>query len=73
MKILLILALILYLPSCISSGDAAKALIDQLEFGEGEHGCVRLHASIDLNPLPLIVSNATLDYRKSTGPDAPEC
>jgi len=73
MKLFILLPISILLASCVNSGEAAKNLIDQLQFYEGDEGCIRLHATLDLNPLPLITSTATLDYRKSTGEGAPEC
>ncbi len=47
--------------------------MDRLEFGEGEEGCFRLAGQLDLNPIPFMTSNVTLDLRKTKGENAPDC
>lgn len=62
-----------FLVGCNSSGDAVKAIIEQLEFYEGDEGCVEMETTLDLNPVPLVNSNTRLGYKKNTGPNAPDC
>jgi len=61
------------LTACSSTAETAKLIIEQLEFDEGEEGCITLNAQIDLNPVPLLSSNAMLIYKKRTSEDAPDC
>jgi hypothetical protein len=61
---------------CASTQDNAKSLVDRLEFGENEAGCVEIRATVDLNPVPMITSNASVIYKKSKPlpqQPAPEC
>lgn len=67
------LALLALLTGCTSSGEGVKMLIDQLEFYEGDRGCVEIRANIDLNPIPLVSTNASVIYKKDTGDGAPTC
>jgi len=73
MKPLALLPILLSIASCSSTGETAKTLIEQLQFEEGEEGCIRLQAEIDLNPVPFITTNAQLIYKKSTGEGSPDC
>ena len=75
MKIAILIAFAGALCSCASvSPDAqAKSLLDRLEFAEDEVGCFRLSGQIDLNPIPFMTSNVTMDLRKSKGDNAPVC
>ena len=67
------IGLLMVLGGCQSTGESAQALIEQLQFYEGDQGCVRLQAEIDLNPLPLVTTNAQMVYKKNTGEGAPDC
>ncbi len=75
MKTALLIVLAAVLCSCASvSPDAqAKSLLDRLEFEDDEIGCFRLSGQIDLNPIPFMTSNVTMDLRKSKGDNAPDC
>jgi len=75
MKTTMMFVLVAMLCSCASvSPDAqAKSLLDRLEFAEDEVGCFRLSGQIDLNPIPFMTSNVTMDLRKSKGDNAPDC
>ena len=73
MKRLILLTLSILLVSCTSTQENAQTLLDRLEFGEDEQGCVTLEAQIDLNPLPLITSNARMVYKKVKGDSALTC
>lgn len=78
LKAIAVLALGLLLTSCLSnSPERMKALLEQLEFGEGETGCVTLAGSIDLNPIPMFTTAANLVYKKEKrGPEddsGPDC
>jgi len=73
MKTVALLSLLVLTASCSSTSDTAKTLIEQLQFYEGDEGCIRLQAEIDLNPVPFITTNAQLIYKKSTGEGAPDC
>ena len=75
MKTTMLFVLVAMLCSCASvSPDAqAKSLLDRLEFAEDEVGCFRLSGQIDLNPIPFMTSNVTMDLRKSKGDNAPDC
>jgi len=72
MKTLALISLLL-LTSCASTQDNAQSLLDRLEFGDDEFGCLTLDATIDLNPLPLITSNARMVYKKVKGDSALTC
>lgn len=61
------LVLLVFLASCSGTDQSVKNLLDRLEFDEDESGCLRLTANVDLNPIPLITSNATLVYKKQKG------
>lgn len=68
-----ILISVLLLSGCATPDQNARSILDRLEFDEDEIGCVDLRATIDLNPIPLITTNASLILKKSKGEDAPEC
>lgn len=72
MKALTLLCLVL-LTGCQSTDQNARTLLDRIEFGEDEIGCVDLRATIDLNPLPMFTSNASLILKKTKGDNPPEC
>lgn len=73
MRKLILMALLAFLAACSSTGENAQGLVQQLEFEEGEEGCVRIQAQVDLNPVPLVSSNAQLTYVKRTSEAAPDC
>ncbi len=79
---LLILISVLLLTSCASKGPTilpngelyeARTLLDRVEFGEDETGCIDIRGEVDLNPAPFFSSNAQIILKKSKGEDAPEC
>jgi len=70
---LCILGIILMLNGCSTPVEETRTVLDRLEFEEGEEGCVRIDGQIDLNPLPLFKTNASLTLKKNTGEGAPEC
>lgn len=72
MKIVIILTAFI-LTGCATPEQNARTMLDRLEFDEGEVGCVELRATVDLNPIPMITSNASLILKKSKGANAPEC
>ena len=76
MRTLSLLILLLSTGCAQTTSENAQSLFDRLAFGEGESGCVRLDATIDLNPAVIVTSNASIIYKKSK-PDAngvaPEC
>lgn len=65
--------LVSLLTSCATPDQNARTLLDRLEFEGDEIGCVDLRATIDLNPIPMITSNASLILKKSKGTNPPEC
>lgn len=69
MKLISILILGLVLSSC------SNTLLEQLELEEGENGSVCVRGTVDLNPVPLITSNATFVYKEHSDPDGipPDC
>ena len=73
MKLLSLIIILLSFSGCSSTEANAKALLDRLEFGEDEEGCIRLEAQIDLNPFPLVTSNASLTYKKQKGTSNLSC
>lgn len=73
-RLFIVMALLLLTNCAAISPDAqARSLLDRLEFEEDETGCFRLTGQIDLNPIPFMTSNVTMDLRKSKGEDAPDC
>jgi len=64
---------LLALTGCATPDQNARSLLDRLEFEEGERGCAELRASIDLNPLPLVTTAASLILKKDTCEGAPSC
>jgi hypothetical protein len=75
MKTLLMAVAALLLTNCatVTPEAQARSLLDRLEFAEDETGCFRLSGQIDLNPIPFMTSNVTMDLRKSKGENAPDC
>lgn len=73
MKLIILAVLSILLVSCASTQENAQTLLDRLEFGEDEVGCLTIDAMIDLNPLPLLTSNARLVYKKVKGDSALTC
>jgi len=72
MKIISLLTLLI-LTSCASTQDNAQSLLDRLEFGDDEQGCVTLEGNFDINPIPLITTNVRLVYKKVKGDSALTC
>lgn len=70
--VVILAAVICMLTGCANT-ESLSALLDRLEFEDGDKGCVDLRTSVDLNPLPVFTSNATLIYKKNTGEDSPQC
>jgi len=66
MKLIALLTLLLF-TSCASTQDNAQSLLDRLEFGDDEQGCVTLEGNFDINPIPLITTNVRLVYKKVKG------
>lgn len=67
------LPILLFLTSCGASSVASmEKLLDRLEFEDDEQGCVRLEATLDLNPIPLVNSTAKVMYKKQKG-DSLDC
>jgi hypothetical protein len=66
MKILFLAALLL--SGCSStSQENLDRLFDRLEFDEGEEGCVSIRGEFDINPIPMITTNVSINYRKKVG------
>ena len=61
-----ILLFALTLTGCRSSDPTsqAKSLLETLEFGPDEYGEFQLTGQVDLNPLPLISTNVSINLRK---------
>ena len=56
------------------TGCSSSTLLDQLKLEDGETGSVCVRGNVDLNPFPLITSNATFVYKEHTdGVEAPDC
>jgi len=64
---------LLALTSCATPDQNARTLLDRIEFDDDEIGCVDLRAVVDLNPIPMVTSNASIILKKSKGENAPEC
>lgn len=73
MKYSIQLALLFLLTSCGASSVASlEKALDRLDFDDDEQGCLRLEATFDLNPIPLVTSNAEIMYKKQKG-DSLDC
>jgi len=72
MKLIALLTII-SLTSCASTQDNAQSLLDRLEFGDDEQGCVTLEGNFDINPIPLLTTNVRLVYKKVKGDSALTC
>ena len=61
------------LSSCATQGEDARSLLDRIEFGEDEIGCVDIRGEISLNPSVIFSKKATIILKKSKGENPTEC
>lgn len=66
MKYIMIFSFLL-LTACATN---ERSLLDRIEFDADEVGCAEIRGVVDINPLPLITSNASIVVKKiKRGPD----
>jgi hypothetical protein len=61
MKLFALFSLLFCLQACATN---ERSLLDRIEFDDDEIGCAEIRGVVDVNPIPLITSNASIVVKK---------